>query len=178
MRNTNDYPTVTRELHDGEELVWHDRPSPGAVARAWLVVSLFGMFYFGFSVFWITGAAQSDDPLFPLFGIPFVLIGFSLVGAPLWQIFVAKGTIYAITDKRIVILRSFPWHKVLSFYVDDLDNLERKWMKGDGSGTVMFAKRKSSSRNNDIRPGWGFYGVNEAKRVEGEILKLKEGAKA
>ena len=178
MRTNNDYSTITRELHDGEELVWHDRPSPGTVARAWIFLSFFGLFFFGFSIFWIVGAAQSGDPLFPLFGIPFVLIGFSLVSAPLWQMFVAKGTLYAITDKRVLILLSFPWKKIISFYADDLDELERKWMKGNGTGTVIFAKRKSSGRHPDSRPDWGFFGVGDAKRVEGEIMKLKEGAKA
>jgi hypothetical protein len=42
--------------------------------------------------------------LFPLFGVPFVLIGLGMLAAPYWMRRKAQNTVYALTDKRALIL--------------------------------------------------------------------------
>ncbi len=41
---------------------------------------------------------------FPLFGVPFLLIGLGMLAAPLWAYLRTRGTVYAVTEGRAVII--------------------------------------------------------------------------
>lgn len=105
-------------LEPGERIVWQGRPAAGIrLTAAGLAQSAFGLFFFGFSVFWITaaasGASQAADKgngafgLFPLFGVPFVAVGFYLlIGHWFWDAWQRRHSRYALTNRRAIIARS------------------------------------------------------------------------
>ncbi len=164
---------VTPQLRRGEKAVWTERPQPMARAKSRLKIFLFGIPFFGFAIFWTVGASQSGDPVFPLFGIPFMLVGAALLLSPLWSYWEAKNwLIYAITDQRILIIRTFPRHKVESFEPDDITKLERT-TKADGSGNIIFAEEERRGKNGTYMVPRGFYGVPEAMRVEEAVMELR-----
>jgi hypothetical protein len=120
-------------LDPGERLLWVGMPAGGLrLTPKGIGTSVFGLFFFGFSVFWTLGAASpllvgfsGEMPggfgwffiLFPLFGLPFVAIGaYMLFGHVLHDAWRRRRTRYALTDRRAIItswagrrsLKSFP----------------------------------------------------------------------
>ena len=115
--------TVLRsELNTGERLLWTGQPIANRSGWGSLPLVLFGIPWTAFSVFWelmaisMTGGMKSHNPsepsfpfnlfpvLFPLFGIPFILIGLWMLSSPYWMRKKAQKIVYAVTDKRALIL--------------------------------------------------------------------------
>ncbi|MCW8915153.1 MAG: hypothetical protein OQK24_04775 [Magnetovibrio sp.] len=176
MTNTASSFAVTNELKDDEKLIWHGQPAPGAWASAWIGVGIFGIIFFLFSIYFLQAAMKSPDTMTAWYGYPFIGIGVVLVLTPLWQFIVGKNTAYALTDKRAIVVRTFPGLSVRSFSGSDMDEIESKGVSDNGYGTVTFARRKSGGRKSDFRPDWGFYGIDDVKDVEAQLLKLKDAA--
>ena len=179
-----------REMRPGEKLVWAGRPRPGAVARGSLLASAFGIPFLAFALFWTflaSGAAKGGGFgfFFPFFGLPFIIVGMGIVGTPLWAAVRARSTIYAITDQRIVIMRTGGTREVQSYGPEDLDSLDRR-ERPDGSGDIIFRNENLMRRgrngtyvsNNKI----GFFGIPDVRQVEQSIRRLevsgRETAKA
>ena len=79
------------ELGPTEKLLWSAAPAPGRLARITLPIFLFAIPWTAFAIFWIAGASGFKRPnfgqpagLFPLFGVPFVLIGLGMLSSPYW----------------------------------------------------------------------------------------------
>src|SRR5690349_96132 len=179
-------PIATAELDPGERLVWSGSPRPGALALQAVPATLFGIPFAGFAVFWMYGAwtattrgGHLSGPwlLFPLFGIPFLLVGLGFVTAPLWAWAGAGRTVYAITDRRALIIGGAGLRGVQSFQhadVGDITHLE----SGDGSGSLYFATRAFVSSNGIVnRSRVGFVGIPDVKRVE-QLLRENVQQKA
>jgi hypothetical protein len=167
-----------RELAPGENLLWADRPDPSQQGSQYLPVVLFGTVWTAFSLFWIWGAsepmrthAQVVSPsfdLFPLFGLPFVLIGIGMLTSPYWAAQKAKSTVYAITDRRILIIQCVKNRTVRSIQPADIGELQRT-EKADGSGTLIFGKNTYQSQGNSSQsPSLTdrFVGVRNIRMVE------------
>ena len=92
---------VRSELRDHERLLWVRQPRAGRFARQALPLVLFGIPWTAFALFWtaaasgmLFGGAGNGGPgsFFPLFGLPFVLIGVGMLSSPCWFIRQAKRT--------------------------------------------------------------------------------------
>lgn len=91
-------------LHPDETLLWTGQPYTTRPYRVNPFVCIFMLFWFGFAVFW-TVTATAAGGFFGLFGIPFMLFG----AVMLYQLFVGqkkrlRATVYAVTDRRAIIL--------------------------------------------------------------------------
>lgn len=174
---------VDGELQPGEQLVWTGQPLPSRFARRSLGLVLFGLPWTAFAVFWIAGASHFKVPdfshgsgFFPLFGLPFVLIGLGMLTSPLWLRRRARRTVYALTDRRALILGGGGWgsRAVRSFEPEKLRDLRRVQHR-DGSGDVIFERTWSNhGRNADQTTDYGFLAVREVKDVEARVRQLAE----
>jgi hypothetical protein len=90
------------------------------------------------SRFLLLGA--SDLNVFSLLIILFPLIGVSLMLTPLWVALAARRTLYAVTSRRALILKTgfLGGLKVRSFDAKDLEQID-KYERPDGSGSLMFS---------------------------------------
>jgi hypothetical protein len=177
MTRTEPFQIANPELRRGEKVIWADRPGPGARARSRIAHGLFGMVFFSFAIFWIGEAWQPDAPIFfPLFGLPFVLVGLGIMLSPLWAWWEAKNwLIYVLTDQRIMIIRLFPRHKVETFGPDDITKMERT-TSPDGSGNLIFHEEITrNSKGGVSKKPRGFYGIQDVRNVENAVRKLAEG---
>ncbi len=103
---------VKHELEPGEKILWMEQPVPRYFTANSTGMFLFAIPWTAFAIFWICGAAGFKIPdfskghfnFFPLFGVPFVLIGIGLMSAPLRAYRKAFKTIYVITDRRAITL--------------------------------------------------------------------------
>lgn len=107
MRVDTTQQRVQQSLLPSERLLWSGAPDPAAhFTRSDLFLVPFSIFWAGFVVFWEAGAVTQGAPLFfVLWAVPFVLIGLHmLVGRFFYKSFAKRRTVYAITDRRVLVL--------------------------------------------------------------------------
>jgi len=141
---------VDREVGPDERLQWMDMPAPRFFTGTSIGAFLFAIPWTGFAVFWTVTAAwgtrQASDTggsgavaiLFPLFGVPFILIGLGLFFSPLWAYRKARRTVYVITDRRAILFEGGWSTTVRSFPPDQLRDVFREERR-DGSGDTPTA---------------------------------------
>ncbi len=176
---------VLAEIAPGEKVRWLGKPDPAQYARQALPMVIFGIPWTLFALFWEAGAMQpalqgigrADGPgmafsiMFPLFGLPFIGIGIGMLTSPIWYRRKAVDTIYAVTDRRALIISGAGTRTVQSYDRTAIGTLTRK-ERADGSGDLLFGpdtravqwgnSRRSSS--NQTTPG--FYGIRTVRQVE------------
>ncbi|HEX5322572.1 MAG TPA: hypothetical protein VFW40_02220 [Capsulimonadaceae bacterium] len=188
MLNSSDAENVAnRELQPGETLVWVGKPIPSRVAWSGgtIPIFLFGLLWTAFFVFW-TGTAFSWavspsrttapptalEIAFPFFGIPFLLVGLAMLSMPFWAYRTAGQTVYAVTDKRLLIITRLRTLNVQSISPEILIGIDCR-ERPDGSGDLIFTSNQvtavtpASNRRN--LPPEGFYGVPNVREVEGSV---------
>jgi hypothetical protein len=171
---------VEAELRERERIVWVGKPRPWRMARQALPILLFAIPWTGFAIFWMCGAAGFKVPrfengadLFPLFGIPFVLIGLGMFSAPLWAARKAAGTAYVITTERAIVFIGGYGTTIRSFSPERLAD-RRRVQFGDGSGDLLFGRgimTTDGEGSTSFMPE-GFLGVPDVKRVDDVVAAL------
>jgi hypothetical protein len=159
---------ATALLDRGETLVWSARPTPlGYALKKCGLQWFFGLFFFAFSLFWINGAmaaSQRGGSFFWMLGIPFVLIGVGLVLSPAWFYLQAGRTLYALTNRRIIIDTTGSWGKRVSIPLGSVPFVELQRGIG-GTGHVLFRQEIASGRNFGVKRD-GFLAIADAAGVE------------
>jgi hypothetical protein len=173
--------TIDRELDHAERVEWSGQPKPMRLAWQSLPIVLFAIPWTAFAVFWTCGAADFKIPdfdsafdLFPLFGLPFVLVGLGLLSTPFWLIRKARRTVYVVTDQRAIIIEARRTVSVRSFGPADLKGFQRKERR-DGSGDITFGHPIRSSSDADCSPTQaGFLGIRDVRHVEELLRRLAD----
>lgn len=165
---------VDAELVTGESLIWLAQPEPRLFGRqAWPFV-LFGIPWTAFSMFWIWGAIGAPGPfaLFPLVGLPLVLIGLGMLVSPFWLARRATKTIYAITNLRAIVWegRILGGTHVQSFLPERLTAMTRI-ERADGSGDVLFEEFTTGRGSGSTTVRRGFVGVARVREVEDVVRR-------
>ena len=170
---------IKNEVRTKERIIWSDKPRPTSLARRGIPLAIFGIPWTAFSVFWVFAASGFSFPsfskgwdFFPLFGIPFVLIGFGLLSAPLWMGLRANKTAYVLTDKRAIIFRKSHGKYIVKDYLPhQLQDVYREENDG-GSGDVIFFEENKSNDDNTLTKAVGFLGIDDVKAVEDLVKDL------
>ncbi|KPF91317.1 hypothetical protein IP87_21080 [beta proteobacterium AAP121] len=150
------HDSIRAELAAGEQVIWSGQPKQGLKLLAADAFGIpFSLFFAGFSVFWMHGAAQSGASLsFILFGLPFVLVGVYLVIA---RFFVEakqrSTTFYAVTPERIIICSGLLSRTTKSLPLRTLQDLSLS-EGSDGSGTITFGAQNPMASAFGTMPGW------------------------
>jgi len=139
---------LRRELLAGERILWSGRSDPRRM-RAVFLIWLFAIPWTAFALFWEAaallpwfGSSQTPDGIrltfgiiFPLFGLPFVAVGFAMMAAPFVMLRKAARTIYGLTDRRILKLTSGSRREVKSVSFEQMGSIEVK-ADTDGFGDL------------------------------------------
>ena len=166
---------VRRELEPGESIRWMEQPIPKFFTPVSIGAFLFAIPWTAFAVFWICGASGFKMPnfsgggfaFFPLFGLPFVLVGFGMLLSPVWLYRKAFKTVYVITNSLAITFDAGWTTTIRSYRPDQLREVYRKERR-NGVGDVILGKRVWTDSDNDRRSmEVGFMNVREAKRVGG-----------
>ncbi|MFC1835061.1 hypothetical protein ACFL2Q_10035 [Thermodesulfobacteriota bacterium] len=173
---------VRRELEPGETVTWMEMPVPKFFTQMSTAAFLFGIPWTAFAFFWTFGAAGFKIPdfskgigafdFFPLFGLPFILIGFGMLLSPIWTYRKALKTVYAITDRRAITFKGGRSTTIRSYPPSALKNIYRKQRKG-GTGDVIIPRKDwNDSDSNRPTEEPGFLRVRDARRVEQMLRDL------
>ena len=175
-----------------EELLWQGRPQSRLIWRDALSArSVMGLVFFGFALFWINGAwtqapASAPDAfqlLFPLLGVPFVLIGLWLaIGHLIWDAALRAGTHYTLTTRNAFISRHMFGRRSLESW--PLDEMERVTLVDGHPGSVLFevtnGVRAERARPMPVkapiatrRPTLGFRQIEDPRRVYRLLQEIK-----
>jgi hypothetical protein len=142
-------------LDPGERLLWSGQPRTGIRFRSQdLLLIPFSLFWGGFAIFWevmaLTATRKATGPapiIFPIFGIPFVLIGLYLIfGRFFFDARTRARTFYGVTNQRIIIFRSLFSRQLKSLQLSSLGEISYT-ERPDGSGTITFGPRLISYGN-------------------------------
>lgn len=174
---------ISPELSRDEKLIWTDKPvSIRQHAQTVIFTMLFGIPFFGFAVFWTWGASAplrdgvdtgitGFEYFFPMFGIPFLLVGLGLLLSPLWMALKARKTVYALTNHRLIIRQAFPKITIKSWSLDQLGALSRTG-PAQGPGSLFFAEEITQNSNGVHTKKIGFIGIDQPKMLEQKIREL------
>lgn len=171
---------------------------PRAYSRVARPYFWFGIPWTLFALFWITAASlmlwmgggfkDADGPMivfqfFPLFGVPFVLIGIAMLTSPLWVRRLARRSCFALTDRRVFIRRS-RWLadiEVRSYTSEQLGKIVRREFS-DGTGDLIFEQHVETGTDTEgnatlRRIEYGFTGIDDVHNVERLIRAALLGEK-
>ena len=166
---------LARRLKPGETLIWWDRPDRWLLMRREINFGLFfGLFFLGFSLFW-TATASRGSGGFALFGIPFVAAGTWMVSAPLRAYLRASSILYALTNRRAVVLSG---RTLQSRPLEHIQFVEDE-VFADGSGHVFFFREPQMMQGRTVgetamEQKSGFLAIPEAQRVSRSLRDAME----
>ena len=177
---------VQSELQPGESLQWTGTADAGRSALSALPAAVFGIPFAGFALFWITMAYRGSHAIskssssiggafsfFPLFGLPFLLIGLGIVFAPLLVYRKALNTVYGITDKRVLVITGGRTRTVRSCTPADILSVDHRERAGGTGDVIIRTNAIVPYGNNSLsQMTVGLLGVNNVKEVARLVLNL------
>jgi hypothetical protein len=175
------------ELQSGESLYWTGTADPRRAALSALPASIFGIPFAGFALFWITQAYHATSAMskssnnaftsgfkvFPLFGLPFLLIGLGVILAPLWAFLKGGNTVYAVTNQRVMIITGSSNRSVKSLTPADIVSVEHR-ERPDGSGDIAITTNAVIRGNNNFtsQVKVALCGIPNVKQVVQQVIQL------
>ena len=167
---------IREHLEFGEKLLWSGQPRRGLMFRPYDVFVIpFSLVWCGGIIFQVATTFRQDAPIGAnLPAIPFVLFGLYLVfGRFIIDAMIRTRTLYAITDRRVVIVTGLFSRNVRSIDLRGLTEMEilEGWR---GRGTITFG---TSSVQATIMRGWPGTGKSmppafEAIEGAGQVLEI------
>ena len=173
------------ELKSGESLVWTGQPNPNRYMKTGFKLWFFFIPWTAFSLFWIAGASgfrlprlDSGWDIFPLFGLPFLLVGLGGLCIPLWIRRKARSTLYAITNQRAITIEGANSITIKSYLASDIAGLERTEHQ-DGSGDLILRSERYRDSDGDRQTRQhGFFAIDDVRHVESLVEKLTQTSHA
>ena len=162
--------------------MWTGTPAQGLFFSSRDVFLIpFSLLWCGFAIFWTYSATQQGAPLFfDAWGAMFVCVGlFMVFGRFVFDAWLRQRIYYAVTNKRILILRRAPSANFTSI---DLERVPDIQLTGETAtrGTLRFGAAVSAypfSRMNGWFPALDpvpqFLGIESPQRVLDLIMRIR-----
>lgn len=130
---------LERQLAPGEQLLWQGRPLKLHGPRGGFQ-KMFAVVFLAFACFWEVGALQALGAgpmglIFPLFGIPFILVGLKMLFPGLGAGPRLRQTVYGITTRRAIAVSR---GRVTAWDRDAVTSVE-KFYYADGTGDLVLS---------------------------------------
>ncbi len=160
--------SLAKELTEGEELLWSGRPDPNSKS----IVSPASVFFILGIIFTVVGLAlliggfvilgvvegRGRDASVALFiiGGTFLFLGIIFAISGLAYRVTPRNTMYAVTNKRAIILRAGRYLTVDSYGKNEIGQV-RRLERPDGTGDLIFGMQRAAS-GYGYGSGYGYYG--------------------
>ena len=173
---------VKRELERGEHIQWSGQPKPSFLNAESLGSFLFGIPWTAFAVFWVAmayvGVSETDDVgvfnLFPLFGVPFILIGLGMLSSPLRIYLKLRKTVYALTNQRLILIEpSWRANVIRNYSFAELQAITiYREERADGSGHLIIDAKPEVLSTKMKTKKIVLTGISQVKAVEQQLKQL------
>ncbi|MGY8636690.1 hypothetical protein RAD15_29890 [Bradyrhizobium sp. 14AA] len=158
-------------LQDGEQVIWQGQPDGVARMIMWRFLWWIGLPWLLLTIVavradWIDQAAR-----------PLAMLGIAMVAAPLVMLLQDLQTLYLITDRRALILRTAWGRRTVSQTpFEAMDAVFEILDVGDGAGHLNFASGRSTrSLDTDYTGRYGFRCVRDAPRLRDVLEAARTG---
>lgn len=170
---------IQKELESGERLLWAGTPKQGVVLKGSDVFMIpFSLLWGGFAIFWefmaLTMAPKAQNApdgfalLFPLFGIPFVVVGLYMIfGRFIYDSKKRKKTFYGLTDQRAIIISGVFSKNVKSLNLKTMSDVSLT-EKANGYGSIIFGQENQMM---SMFMGGGFPGMGSSTTPKFELIE-------
>lgn len=163
-------------LDDDEPIIWQGRPDGRFVFKPQMIfLTLFGLFFAGFALFWMIGAAQAGG-VFWMFGLLHFSVGIGIVASSIFgSTFLRRRTWYTLTDRRAFIARKLPFlgRSLKSYPITKDTVVEYRDAKRP---SVMFASEQKRGKNGTREVPVGFEHIADARSVLQMIRNIQKDA--
>lgn len=170
---------MQKELDSSERLLWSGTPKQGLTFKgsdAFMIP--FSLLWGGFAIFWeymaLTMAPKAQNApdgfalLFPLFGIPFVVIGLYMIfGRFVYDSMKRKKTFYGLTDQRAIIVSGVFRKNVKSLNLKTMSDVSLS-EKANGHGSIVFGQENQMM---SMFMGGGFPGMGSSTTPKFELIE-------
>ncbi|MBR2024982.1 MAG: DUF308 domain-containing protein [Clostridia bacterium] len=174
--DTNNYDLqleIKQYLDVNEDILWCDKPFKKITFSSGDVfTTLFGVVWLSFSLFWVASAffatkgAAGFAKVFPLFGIPFVLIGlYLLFFRHIVSYIRRKNMIYTLTSKRVMIVHTGKRQYVQEYRYEDISNIQIKCDDNDVGSIFFFSGEIRYNNGKSYSSTSGIFGIKNTKKV-------------
>lgn len=178
---------LNRELGPGERVLWSAQPRGKRMLTAfglWLFAipwTVFALFWEAMAFLpWFAGKEAPDTVtwgfgvLFPLFGLPFILVGLWMLWQPVSTVLAARRTVYALTSSRLIKLEHGRTRRIESVPADRIGPIERT--EGhDGWGRLSVQTHSLIDSDGDrVTKSFDIVGVPAVAELERRLLALQQ----
>lgn len=167
---------IDAELQYGESVLWVGKPLPSRIALQNRQALVTGVLALAALFVIVTGFSAATIFSFFIFGcgftwlgLLFLLLPFYYFARPVYDYLMAERTIYAVTDRRALIIKPKLRGRIVQSY-NRIQQIERRELSG-GKGDLIFATEALAARRGRARKV-GFYGIPNAREVEQLMLGI------
>ena len=180
------FKQVSAEFN-GETILWAGRPSPSMHfwqgIQRWLfgiLATVFGLIWQALSlaVFFDTGVGKVVGPggwldyIFPVLGLPFLMIGLGMMSVPFRAWWNAKDTVHVLTERRLATVIAHRNFNVTSIAVDHIASVNRTENR-NGKGNLKLSLGEYRDSDGDlIEKKTEILGVSDVRELERLIIKM------
>ena len=163
-------------LGNDETLVWAGKPAPVLMVRRYLtpVRVGFGLLVLALALFLGVSQVSSGETI-GILTICIGLFGTWRASTPLRWGYSSRHVVYAVTNKRVFVVRSLLWTRVIDYFPRDIEYVHLKERNSE-YGSVVFDKRRvregAPFRLDDMPLDLGFLETAHARDAERAILDL------
>ena len=177
--------SLHRELTTGERLLWSAQPR-GSRLKAGFGMWLFAIPWTVFALFWEAAVLSvwlgdkgpstlqlSFGLVMPLFGLPFIVIGFWMLWSPIRAMRLARHTVYGLTSRRLIRLVEGKSRSVDSVLLDQIGPINRR-VDRDGWGDMTI--QTGSHRDSDgdrVTETFLMQGIPDIERLERLLIETR-----
>lgn len=160
-------------LDPGEQVIWQGRPDAGFAPHPFRVFEgIFGVFFAGFAVFWMTQAAKAGG-VFWIFGLLHFSMGIAIIlHALFWDSFKRNRTWYTLSDRRAFIATDLPFigKKLASYDINQDATL--RLIDGSPASVFFASETRQINGSTKTRP-IGFERIADGKSVYRKIRDIQ-----
>ncbi len=164
------------ELAPDESVEYAAQPSAGRTVLRSFGTWIFAIPWTAFSLFWTFAAAGGLSGgwpsgfgwIFPLFGLPFVAVGLTMLASPFFAWRKARRSLCVVTDRRAILFEGAGFREIgVRSFTPDALRFVRRTERPDGSGDLLFTSTDASGT-----APVGFLNVPDVRLAEAAVRSL------
>lgn len=176
-------------LDSGEAIVWQGRPDPWRVMFLDKLQPAYGGFFVVFTTVWVVSAwsafgidrsnLDGIGIIFLLVPLYFYVIGLWMLSTPIRNMRKARRTYYAVTSRRVIILRWGARIRINDYTPTTISDYEQT-SRGEGRGDIRLRKTPMGAGFFFGLSGslsCGLWGTNDMQGAASAIAALPDGYK-